>query len=156
MADVEAMADAVVLAMKSALAPVQARLQAIQDEVATLRSQVEKDDSRIERYTAFLQRDVSGLTARMAVVESRPPVPGPPGEPGPAGKDGEPGAPGTPGLKYWGVFQDGKAYEPGDLVTWAGSAWHCDEATTAKPGEFAGAKAWTLMVKRGRDGRDGK
>lgn len=55
---------------------------------------------------------------------------------------------------YRGVFKDGQSYDQGDLVTWAGSMWHCDEPTTAKPGE--GASGWTLAVKRGRDGQDRK
>jgi hypothetical protein len=53
---------------------------------------------------------------------------------------------------YRGVWMDGKAYDPHDSVTWAGSEWHCQIATTTKPGD--GSKAWTLKVKRGRDGRD--
>lgn len=53
-----------------------------------------------------------------------------------------------------GVYVDGKSYEPGDVVTWGGSQWHANEPTSMKPGD--GAKAWTLIVKRGRDGRDGK
>jgi hypothetical protein len=52
-----------------------------------------------------------------------------------------------------GVFADGKAYSKFDVVTWAGSTWGANEATTTKPGD--GSKAWTLIVKRGRDGRDG-
>jgi hypothetical protein len=39
------------------------------------------------------------------------------------------------------------------MVTSGGSCWHCNEPTTTKPGE--GSKAWRLMVKRGRDGKDG-
>ena len=59
-----------------------------------------------------------------------------------------------PFLRYQGVFQDGKSYEPGDVVTWAGSSWHCTRsATHTKPGD--GAEGWTLIVKRGRDGKDG-
>lgn len=53
-----------------------------------------------------------------------------------------------------GVFIDGKSYEPGDIVTWAGSSWHCITPTAAKPGE--GSKDWQLVVKRGRDGKDGR
>lgn len=53
---------------------------------------------------------------------------------------------------YRGVFKDGDAYEPGDMVTFGGSLWHANEATTVKPGD--GAKAWTLAAKRGRDGKD--
>ena len=39
------------------------------------------------------------------------------------------------------------------MATWGGSTFHCNETTTSKPGE---SKAWTLMVKRGRDGKDGR
>ncbi len=53
---------------------------------------------------------------------------------------------------YRGVFSEGEAYQNGDMVTWAGSLWHCNDATSDKPGE--GAKAWTLAAKRGRDGKD--
>lgn len=59
-----------------------------------------------------------------------------------------------PVVVYRGVFKEGTGYEPGDEVTWAGSAWHCTEVTTDKPGD--GSKSWVLKVKRGRDGRDGK
>lgn len=99
-----------------------------------------------------LTKELGALRERVAVVEVRPPVPGPPGEPGPAGKDGADGKDGTPGLSFEGVYQDGKSYDFGQLVTFGGSSWHCNEATTTKPGD--GSKAWTLMVKRGRDGKD--
>lgn len=59
-----------------------------------------------------------------------------------------------PLMLYQGVFTDNKTYEKGDVVTWAGSTWHCHEATTTKPGD--GSASWKLMVKRGRDGRDGQ
>jgi hypothetical protein len=91
---------------------------------------------------APLIRDVR---ERVAALETRALVPGPPG---PAGADG------APGLEWRGVFADGQTYDRGQLVTWAGSTWHANETTTTKPGD--GAKAWTLMVKRGRDGKDGK
>lgn len=55
---------------------------------------------------------------------------------------------------YRGVYVEGRTYEPGDGVTYASSEWHCSETTTTKPGE--GAKAWTLKVRRGRDGKDGR
>jgi hypothetical protein len=54
---------------------------------------------------------------------------------------------------YRGVYVDGRQYERGDCVTWGGSEFHCNEQTTSKPEQ---SKAWTLKVKRGRDGRDGK
>jgi hypothetical protein len=91
---------------------------------------------------APLIRDVR---ERLVALETRALVPGPPG---PAGADG------APGLEWRGVFADGQTYDRGQLVTWAGSTWHANETTTTKPGD--GAKAWTLMVKRGRDGKDGK
>ncbi len=53
---------------------------------------------------------------------------------------------------YRGVFVEGKTYQRGDCTTWAGSEWHCNETTTNKPGD--GSKAWTLKVKKGRDGKD--
>lgn len=52
-----------------------------------------------------------------------------------------------------GVFSEGKTYEPGDGVTWAGSFWIAQESTTEKPDS---AKGWRLAVKKGRDGKDGK
>lgn len=94
---------------------------------------------------------------RIAILETRQPVPGPAGKdgaPGLDGKDGAPGRDGLAGMDYKGVFEEGASYERGHLVTWGGSGWHCNEPTTTKPGE--GSKAWTLMVKRGRDGKDGR
>ena len=53
---------------------------------------------------------------------------------------------------YRGVFVDGDTYDPGDLVTWGGSLWHCNAQTQDKPS----GDSWTLAVKKGRDGRDAK
>ncbi len=51
---------------------------------------------------------------------------------------------------YRGVFKDGETYEKGDMVTWGGDLWHCnDETTSEKPLE--GMKTWQLAVKKGRD-----
>ena len=55
---------------------------------------------------------------------------------------------------YKGVFTEGTKYEPGDMVTFGGSVWAVNEETTTKPGNGNGA--WTLAVKEGRAGRDGK
>jgi hypothetical protein len=60
----------------------------------------------------------------------------------------------VPYLRYEGVYVEGRAYTQGAVTTWAGSTWHANKDTTAKPGE--GSKDWTLIVKRGRDGKDGK
>lgn len=55
---------------------------------------------------------------------------------------------------YKGVFDRGADYQAGDMVTHKGSVWHCNAALA---GEAPGASdAWTLAVKCGRDGRDGK
>ena len=132
---------------------------------------------------AELAKDFGAIRERVAVVEVRGQVPGPAGKDGVPGKDGVDGLGfddlttvqnddrsftvkvqrgdrvkdiGT--LKFpvqiqRGVYIEGKSYEHGDLVTWGGSQWHCDSETTTKPGD--GSKAWTLVVKRGRDGKDG-
>lgn len=55
-----------------------------------------------------------------------------------------------PQIEYRGVFQEGETYQRGNLATWAGSMWHANEATTDKPET---SRAWTLMVKKGREGR---
>lgn len=143
--DVEAMAAEVVLLVKSALAPVLERLAVAETRLA----EADKYAARLEGSTSLLQSVTAELSQRVAVVETRPLLPGP------AGKDGEPGPPGADGkagLTYQGVYQDGKSYELGDVATWGGSTWHCNEPTTTRPGE--NTKAWTLMVKRGRDGKD--
>jgi hypothetical protein len=101
-----------------------------------------------------LTKDIGSIRERLAVVEVRPVVPGPPGEPGAPGAPGENGRDGLAGLSFEGVYQEGQTYHKGHLVTWGGSSWHCNETTTTKPGD--GSKAWTLMVKRGRDGKDGR
>ena len=57
-----------------------------------------------------------------------------------------------PAMIYREVWREGE-FERGDVVTWGGSAWHCQSQTTDKPGI---SPAWKLMVKMGRDGKDGK
>lgn len=59
-----------------------------------------------------------------------------------------------PFMIYRGVYSEGREYAIGDVVTWGGSAWYCEEPKGLKPdGPDSG---WRLMVKRGRDGRDAK
>jgi hypothetical protein len=138
-------AVAVVGEMRSLLTPVHERIAAIEKAI----------DSRIvlinTEAALLISREVAPLRERVAAIESRPPLPGPPGPPGADGKDGRDGDPGRPGLQYLGVYQEGKSYDVGDIVTYAGSAWHCNEATTTRPGD--GSAAWVLMVKRGRDAK---
>jgi HK97 family phage portal protein len=52
-----------------------------------------------------------------------------------------------------GIWEDGKEYQPGQMVTHSGSVWHCNGPTMEKPGAHID---WTLAVKRGRDGKDAK
>jgi len=60
---------------------------------------------------------------------------------------------GLPVPIYRGVWREGEAYAEGDMVTWAGSTWHCGaETTVTKPGDPA--HEWVLAVKAGRPGRD--
>ena len=137
------MAAEVVLLVKSALAPVLERLAVAEARLI----EVDKYAARIEGYTSFLQRDAAALTERVAVVEIKAMQPGPPGEPGAPGKDG---VDGKAGLTYQGVFQDGKIYDVGDVTTWAGSTWHCNEPTESKPGEGTTA---TIRLPRVRPDR---
>ena len=53
-----------------------------------------------------------------------------------------------------GIWREGKTYHQGDGVTFGGSFWIAQRATTAKPGD--GSPDWRLAVKKGRDGRDGR
>jgi hypothetical protein len=140
--DMDALATDVVLLVKTALAPLQQQIAVQAAQIADLSRRVQDD---------ALTKELGGLRERVAVIEVRPVQPGPPGDPGPPGLNG---ADGKPGLTYQGVYVEGKSYDVGELVTWGGSMWHCNEATELKPGE--GSKAWTLAVKRGRDGKDGK
>ena len=58
---------------------------------------------------------------------------------------------------YAGVFDQTRAYLPNDLVTYQGSMWIARRDTEgARPGTDAGALVWTLVVKSGKDGRDGE
>jgi hypothetical protein len=66
--------------------------------------------------------------------------------------EGQPSA-----VAYQGVYTAGKTYQRGQFATWGGSLWHCNERTTAKPGETSVAsRAWVLAVKKGTDGKDAK
>lgn len=143
--------DAIDLALRMALAPVVARLRAV--ETAT--------------------DHLTPVPARVAALEALAPVPGPPGPAGAHGLgfddagveyDGERTITITwargdaraerpikiPAMLYRGVYVPGKLYERGDVVTLGGSLWHANADTTTRPGD--GAPAWTLAVKRGRDG----
>lgn len=140
-----AVADGVAVTMKAALAPVYSRIDGAERSIESRLSVIVRDMELV------ITRELGAVRERVAALESRPPVPGPIGPPGRDGVDGKDGAPGSPGLRYLGVYQTGKAYDHGDIVTYAGGAWHCNTATDTRPGD--GSAAWTLMVKRGRDAK---
>lgn len=147
----DAFADLVVLCIKQAIAPVLTKVSVLEAEMVNFKNEIHLATGGVLNDLVECKDTSMLLKERVARVEGREPVAGPPGPHGPPGVDGKDG---TPGLRFAGVYVDGKTYDLGDLVTWAGSSWHCNEPTTTKPGE--GAKAWTLMVKRGRDGKDAR
>lgn len=59
-----------------------------------------------------------------------------------------------PSLIYRGIYRQEEKYQQGDVVTWGGSAWHCQvNDCTSAPGKNGD---WKLMVKEGQRGKDGK
>lgn len=52
-----------------------------------------------------------------------------------------------------GIWRDGQICETADVVGFGGSAWIAVRDTAEKPD--MGAKDWRLLVKKGRDGKDG-
>lgn len=58
-----------------------------------------------------------------------------------------------PVLEYLSVYKAGTSYQRGQCVTWDGSIWHCNEATSEAPGK---SNKWTLAVRKGQNGKDGK
>jgi hypothetical protein len=52
------------------------------------------------------------------------------------------------GVQYAGVFEDGKAYARGDLVTRRGGLWLALQHTATAPG--TDTASWKLIVKSGR------
>jgi hypothetical protein len=170
-----------VTAVRDRLVALETKTAAPDTGLADLRERVVSLEGRMN--DAPLTKELGALRERVAVVEVRAQVPGPAGKDGQNGRDGVDGIGfddlavahdgeraftftatrgdrvkdlGTftvPLMINRGVYLDGKSYERGDVVTWAGSQWHANEVTATKPGD--GSKAWTLVVKRGRDGRDG-
>src|SRR5688500_2709963 len=56
----------------------------------------------------------------------------------------------TKDFRCLGVWEAGREYGRGNVVTDRGSLWHCQQDTSTRPGH---GNAWTLAVKRGADGR---
>jgi hypothetical protein len=89
-------------------------------------------DAQNEKVNA---RFITGLAERIKALEDRPAV------------------------EYLGVFDPGRVYQRGALVTHHGSIWACMAASACgiRPGTPADeSKTWVLAAKGGRDGRDGK
>jgi len=155
MRNLEGFAEVVRLTIKAALAPEQVR------------------NARLDQALTEARAEVSLLRERLAIIEAREPVPGPAGPAGQDGAAFTAGeleclqAPDDPRRVtlqfrkgdvvtpagqlafrvpvYCGVYQAGASYEPGDMVTVAGSQWHCNSATRERP--TGGNPAWTLAVK---------
>jgi hypothetical protein len=168
----DALAQLIVGTVKQAIQPLRAQLSALDGRLAGQASHQATLDAAALSLAAV---DVASLRERLAVLETRAPVPGPPGLDGRDGVDGlqlddltasfdgdrtltltlqagtqTKSIPITLPIPRWqGVYTDGRAYQVGDLVTWEGSAWHCQQATRSRPSDHGAA--WRLMVKRGRD-----
>ena len=56
-------------------------------------------------------------------------------------------------MKYLGVWSEHQQYVPGNFCTDKGSVWHCNQMTRERPGD---GSSWTLAVKKGQDGKDGR
>lgn len=167
--DADGLADIVVMTVKAAIAPLQAAIATVQTQLATL--------GDLQRDIAALRERVAVTEVRPGPAGPA----GPAGADGQDGFgfddlsvtfDGDRTLTLTftrdstfagqrtksfpivlPFLSYQGVYSDGKMYAPGDVVTHAGSAWHCNSVTALKPGD--GSPDWTLMVKRGSQGAQG-
>lgn len=142
---------------------------------------------------ADLSKDLVTVREKVAAVDARAGVPGPPGKDGANGLDGADGVgwddlvvehdgergfavklirgerskdAGTftiPAMIYRGVYTEGRTYDPGDVVTYGGSTWHCHKSTVLKPDTTAveakgpnGRDFWTMAVKQGREGKPGR
>jgi hypothetical protein len=55
-------------------------------------------------------------------------------------------------FQFRGVWAPETQYEPGDTVAWGGQSYVCIEPTADKPD--ANEKAWKMVARKGRDGKD--
>ena len=56
--------------------------------------------------------------------------------------------------EYCGVWAPGQTYRKFSTATFEGHSWVARETTSEQPGN--GSTAWTLQVRRGKQGREGK
>lgn len=59
----------------------------------------------------------------------------------------------TRGLIHKGTWDSLTVYRPGDVVTWSGSAWHCNELHSG--GRPGASPSWNILAQRGREGKPG-
>jgi hypothetical protein len=89
-----------------------------------------KADASVKPKADDLAPKIAALEARIAALEAKPT------------------------LRYVGVFDEQRGYVPGEFTTLGGATWHCNAACVGiRPGTD---ESWTLAVKKGRDGRDGR
>lgn len=79
----------------------------------------------VEVVKSYVEREIKPLKARVAELEARQ-------------------------LKYSGTYRDSEVYRAGEMVSHAGSLWHCEATTASKPGTDS---TWKLCVKRGEFSR---
>jgi hypothetical protein len=177
--EADELAGLLIEVIRDALRPVGDKVAALETQARDLETRVMHalTEARPHDAVLTLTKDLSAVRERVAVVETRAPVPGPPGADGHDGLGFDDVAVDFDGnrtitvrfqrgdqskafpielpyLKWQGTYRGSAMYRPGDVVTWAGMAWHANEPTMEAPGERS--KAWTLMVKRGRDGKDAR
>lgn len=60
--------------------------------------------------------------------------------------------------RHLGLYKADRPYDRGDIVTWGGESWHCNQdGVTEEPRyKHGGSSPWSLVTKKGRDGKDGK
>jgi len=136
---------------------------------AALETRLAVAETQLAAHETFT-KELGALRERVAVIEVRPVLPGPPGDPGPPGKDG---VDGKPGLAFKGVYNHERTYDPGEVVRWGGSTYHCVKTVTGvKPDaiaphtagpdgsmEFRGVNGkdfWELFVSKGDPGKAAK
>lgn len=97
-----------------------------------------------------------GAAKSLGIVIGRDGVDGAPGRDGSPGINGKDGADGVIKLDladvHKGPWKAG-VFERGNLVTMGGSTWLATASTESRPGTD---ETWRLIVKAGRDGKDGR
>ena len=108
-------------------------LKQVRKKLASIRGQITNPDVVVATMFAIVLSEMRSYVAvmqrRIATLEERP------------------------SLKYCGVLDPARQYNEGEFVTYRGSLWHCNRSTRGLPGA---SSDFTLVAKRGADGRDGK